>query len=173
MSEESAEYRTVDDLAFQQSENETETIERNDEISNDAALKKKTKRKNLSVTESLAISSETINEIDASEAEYAIVQRANKRQKIEISTNKRKTYENGSKSHNDDGLVSSKPPLSSVKQPKDGKSCIETNKLRLKYENIHTNTVQKLNAQAEQLRMEISTLRTALANEQNAVRVLR
>lgn len=156
----------------QQSENETQAIERNDEMS-DAALKKNTKRKNLGLTESLAISSETINEIDSSDADYAIVQRENKRQKVEISANKRKVYEKSSKSLNDDGLVSTRPPLSSAKQPKDGKSCAETNKLRLKYENIHANTVQKLNAQAEQLRMEISTLRTALANEQNAVRVLR
>lgn len=47
------------------------------------------------------------------------------------------------------------------------------NQLQLKYENIHTNTVQKLNTYAERLRQEIGTLKAALANEQTTVRNLR
>lgn len=48
-----------------------------------------------------------------------------------------------------------------------------TNRLQLKYENIHATTVQKLTAHTERLRLEINTLRSALAIERNAVRVLR
>lgn len=119
-------------------------------ICNDG-LKKKTKRKKSTSIEGIGVESET------SDVEYAIVQHENKRQKIEIGKQ-------------NDVIDVDKP---SAKQPKDAKNNTETNKLRSKYENIHANTVQKLNAQAEQLRMEIGTLRTALANEQNAVRILR
>lgn len=48
-----------------------------------------------------------------------------------------------------------------------------TNRLQLKYENIHAATVQKLTAYTERLRLEINTLQSALAIERNAVRVLR
>lgn len=47
------------------------------------------------------------------------------------------------------------------------------NQLQLKYDNIHTNTVQKMTTYAERLRQEIGTLKAALANEQNTVRNLR
>lgn len=124
-------------------------------------LKKKTKRKKSTSIEGIGVENETID------VEYAIVQHENKRQKIEI----RKHNENNKRTLiKSDGTDVDKP---SAKQPKDAKNNTEASKLRLKYENIHANTVQKLNAQAEQLRMEISTLRTALANEQNAVRNLR
>lgn len=123
------------------------------------------KRKKLTTIDWITASNETINETAAIEEDYTFVQRKNKRQKIEINSNQKRNKENYEHSK--------APPSSSAKRSKDGKNCIEPNKLRLKYEKIHANTVQKLNAQADQLRMEINTLRTALANEQNAVRTLR
>lgn len=141
--------------------NSREVIEKPEDTCEDG-LKRKIKRK-----KSTSIEGDAINvENETIDVEYAIVQHDNKRQKIEIHKNK----ENNPTPIKTDGLGVVK---STIKQPKDAKNNTETNKLRSKYENIHANTVQKLNAQAEQLRMEISTLRTALANEQNAVRVLR
>ncbi|XP_055301822.1 centromere protein F isoform X2 [Sitodiplosis mosellana] len=163
-----------DESLVRQIENEpnsTEVIEKNEETRLNEqevqpqetcsdGLKRKTKRKKSTSIDGIGV------ENDTNDIEYAIVEHENKRQKIEI----RKHKENNQTSIKADGLHMDKPP---AKQPKDAKPNAETNKLRLKYENIHANTVQKLNAQAKQLRLEISTLRTALANEQNAVRVLR
>lgn len=137
-----------------------------------------TKRKRLVSIEWIAASNETIDEIDSIEDDFAFVQRENKRRKIAISAKRAENKENIAMVPllrcNGDGMVNSNKALVRVtKPPTDGKNGIEPNKLRAKYEKIHTNTVQKMNAQAEQLRMEISTLRTALANEQNAVRCLR
>lgn len=53
------------------------------------------------------------------------------------------------------------------------KPATATNPLQAKYENIHTTTVQKLTTYADRLRQEIGTLKTALASEQNTVRILR
>lgn len=119
----------------------------------------KSKRKITASVDELSV----IDDTDAFTQEYAIVQNENKRQKIEIT---RSNKENNANAPNE------KKPTTPSAKPKEVKST-ETNKLRAKYENIHANTVQKLNAQAEQLRMEISTLKAALANEQNAVRTLR
>lgn len=154
----------------QNNENMEEIMENTNEINCDVGLRKEIKRKKLTSIEWIAASNETINEMDAIEDDYAFVQRENKRQKIEISSNRKRNKENCTRNI---GTNSKAPPSSSTKPSKDGKNSTEPNKLRLKYEKIHANTVQKLNAQAEQLRMEISTLRTALANEQNAVRTLR
>lgn len=169
MLEESTTSLVTNELMAQRSENSAEISEK--DIGRTNGTNKDVKRKKLTSIEWIAASNETINELDDIGDDYAFVQRENKRQKIEISAKRRGNKENclnSPKSSN-----SKVPPSSSVKQPKDGKNSTETSKLRLKYEKIHANTVQKLNAQAEQLRMEISTLRTALANEQNAVRTLR
>lgn len=144
-----------------------EIIEQN-EVSID--VKRKTKRKKSTSTDEVADSNEIIDE---NEIDYAIIENENKRQKIELVANRKENKENELTVPVGDGLTVEKPLMPSNKAPKDTKCNNDNSKLRLKYENIHTNTVQKLNAQAEQLRMEISTLRTALANEQNAVRVLR
>lgn len=141
--------------------------------------KKETKRKRLISIEWMAASNETINEIDSTEDDFAFVQSENKRRKIAIAAKRAQNKENIAVPSstrccgNGTTVNSNKPLMRLTKQPTDGKIGIETNKLRAKYEKIHTNTVQKMHAQAEQLRMEISTLRTALANEQNAVRILR
>lgn len=147
--------------------------------------KNETKRKRLTSIEWMAASNETINEIDSIEDDFAFVQSENKRRKIAISAKRAENKENiavpllslsTSAQRCGNGTSYSNKPLARLtKQPTDGKIGIETNtnKLRAKYEKIHTNTVQKMHAQAEQLRMEITTLRTALANEQNAVRSLR
>lgn len=140
-----------------------------------------TKRKRLVSIDWMAASNETINEIDSTEDDFAFVQRENKRRKIAISAKRAENKENIAVTPSPlstTSLVDGKPNLNKplvrlTKPPTDGKDGTEPNQLRTKYEKIHTNTVQKMNAQADQLRMEISTLRTALANEQNAVRVLR
>lgn len=154
----------------QNNENPDKIMANDNETNCDVVLRKEIKRKKLTSIEWIFASNETINEMDATEDDYAFVQRENKRQKIEISSNRKRNKENRPRNI---GINSSAPPFSSVKPSKDGKNSTEPNKLRLKYEKIHANTVQKLNAQAEQLRMEISTLRTALTNEQTAVRTLR
>lgn len=148
--------------------------------------KTEAKRKRLTSIEWMAASNETINEIDSTEDDFAFVQSENKRRKIAISAKRAENKENiavsllplstSTTQRCGNGTSNSNKPLARLtKQPTDGKIGIDTNtnKLRAKYEKIHTNTVQKMHAQAEQLRMEISTLRTALANEQNAVRLLR
>lgn len=160
-----------------------ENNERNiDATENAVKSNQETKRKRLTSIEWMAASNETINEIDSTEDDFAFVQRENKRRKIAISAIQAENKENIvelslpllPQCNDDDGTCNSNKALVRVtKPPTDGKNGMEPNKLRAKYEKIHTNTVQKMNAQAEQLRMEISTLRTALANEQNAVRVLR
>lgn len=146
-----------------------------DETADAKASRKEIKRKKLTSIEWIAASNETINEIDAIEADYSFVQRANKRQKIEIELipTEEEDKENCPRLRKCDGQSSKGAVPRCVKPTIDGKTSTETGKLRTKYEQIHAVTVQKLNAHAEQLRMEISTLRTALANEQNAVRTLR
>lgn len=136
-----------------------DTTEENHQVNDDVGLIKKNKRKKSTSSEGITVENEPI---DVTNVDYEIVQHENKRQKIEILKSE----------EIDEKLNLDKSSVDAIK-PKDAKNHTETNKLRLKYENIHTNTVQKLNAQAEQLRIEISTLRTALANEQNAVRALR
>lgn len=136
----------------------------------DCDAKRKIKRKKSTSIDGITVLNETI---DATDIAYAIIQNENKRQKIELLVDREANKENQTKLSNEERLTSDKSSISKEKSPKDAKCTNESSKLRLKYENIHTNTVQKLNAQAEQLRMEISTLRTALANEQNSVRVLR
>lgn len=147
-------------------------VEKSTKTNSTNAIKSKnqTKRKRLISIEWMAASNETINEIDSIEDDFAFIQSENKRRKIAISAKRAENKENIAVSPS---LNSKKPHLRLTKQPIDGKNGIETNKLRAKYDKIHTNTVQKMNAQAEQLRMEIGTLRTALANEQYAVRILR
>lgn len=141
--------------------NSVELIEENEKDENELGLKKKIKRKKSTSIDGIAVENEG-NDIN-----YTIVHHENKRQKIEVPLKCKEETPTNEK-------VVLEQPSTSAKPTKDGKSNnFETNKLRLKYENIHTNTVQKLSAQADQLRMEISTLRTALANEQNAVRILR
>lgn len=167
--EESTKCEHATEKMAQKSANEPNSTEKTSCVE----MKKDIKRKKLTSIEWIAASNETINEIDALESDYAFVQHENKRQKIEIRTNRRGNKENNPKQLKNDSSHSKRAVSSSMKQPQDGKSSTETSKLRLKYENIHANTVQKLNAQAEQLRMEISNLRAALANEQNAVRTLR
>lgn len=130
---------------------------------------------------------------DASNIEYRIVQNENKRKKIEIPQQQRHvgsgnvvTEANGTLLRdiivleNACSINTEKPPL--PPKPKNiKKMSIQTNdccncsnnKLRAKFENIHTTTVQKLTAQSEHLRLEISQLKTTLANEQSAVRALR
>lgn len=171
MLEESTTGLVTNESMAQTSENIVEISEK--DITRTNGTNRDVKRKKLTSIEWIAASNETINELDDIGDDYAFVQRENKRQKIEISAKRRGNKENCLNSPKSDSSNSKVPPSSSVKQPKDGKNSTETSKLRLKYEKIHANTVQKLNAQAEQLRMEISTLRTALANEQNAVRTLR
>lgn len=133
----------------------------------------KPKRKKSTSSDSYVIDS--IGGID-----YEIVQHENnKRQKIEIfksPDNPSDDKENNT--HNEPNNKGKSEPTSNENVPQklaktNTKASHEPDKLRMKYENIHTTTVQKLTAQAEQLRLEISTLRTALANEQCAVRVLR
>ncbi|XP_031635433.1 janus kinase and microtubule-interacting protein 3-like [Contarinia nasturtii] len=149
----------ADELSVRQIESESNSTEH---IEENTELKKKTKRKKSTSIDGI--------ENEAIDINYAIVQHENKRQKIEIPPNLNGNISNPTK---DDVDLEQTPPTT-AKPTKDAKcNHTETNKLRLKYENIHTNTVQKLNAQADQLRMEINTLRTALANEQNAVRILR
>lgn len=131
-------------------------------MNKNAGATKKNKRKKSTSIERISVENESTDTIHV---DYKVVEHENKRQKIEIPSNRKSADESGKST-----LDKSSPVIA---KPKDVKNPTETNKLRLKYENIHTNTVQKLNAQADQLRMEISTLRTALANEQNAVRVLR
>lgn len=145
------------ELPIHQIESESIPVKIIKKTKDDSEHKKQTKRKKSTSIDGICIE-DGIN--------YTIFQHENKRQKIEIPSKcKQKSIGEGRE-------ILGKT-LSASSKPKDAKNNIETNKLRLKYENIHTNTVQKLNAQAEQLRMEISTLRTALANEQSAVRVLR
>lgn len=124
--------------------------------------------------------SESINN---NEIGYEIVEHENKRQKIEIKKchqmANNKENEITTQTTNKANATTTTPATAVIaaaaaekilqKQMKSN----EPDKLRIKYENIHTTTVQKLTAQAEQLRSEISTLRTALANEQQAVRTLR
>lgn len=88
--------------------------------------------------------------------EYRIVQASAKRKKIDISEGV------------PNGNLAEKPPL-----PPKLKKMGKESKLKVKFENIHTMTVQKLTSQADQLREEIQNLKAALANEQNAVRGLR
>lgn len=133
----------------------------------------KPKRKKSTSSDSYVIDS--IDGID-----YEIVQHENnKRQKIEISKspeNPSDDKENNTHNESNDNEKSEMPSNGNVSQKlakTNTKANHEPDKLRMKYENIHTTTVQKLTAQAEQLRLEISTLRTALSNEQSAVRVLR
>lgn len=145
----------INEKSGESTDERNENIKKEEEETSNDGLKKKTKRKKSTIIETVGDENETID------IDYAIVQNEHKRQKIEIRKNNPKPKA--------EGLSVEKSP---AKQTKDTKQT-ETSKLRSKYENIHANTVQKLNAQAEQLRMEISTLRTALANEQNAVRVLR
>lgn len=134
----------------------------------------KTKRKKSTSSDSYVIDS--ISGID-----YEIVHNENnKRQKIEISKDpetssddKENNTHNESNNKEKSELASSNGNFSPKLAKINAKVSHEPDKLRMIYENIHTTTVQKLTAQAEQLRLEISTLRTALANEQSAVRVLR
>lgn len=170
-------------LSTEASKVETLTMDEKFETKTDKPVKsnKEAKRKRLISIEWMAASNETINEIDATEDDFAFVQSENKRRKIAIAAKRAENKENidmsplpSSTRCGGNGTVNSNKPLLRLAKPStDGKAGIEPNKLRAKYEKIHTNTVQKMHAQAEQLRMEISTLRTALANEQNAVRVLR
>lgn len=155
-----------DELSIRQIESESnsfEHINENVQTNENTDAKPKNKRKKSTSNDGMAIEHEATDTIHV---DYEVVHNENKRQKIEIPPNHR----------NKDSLKlngSNVEKSSIATKSKDVKIATETNKLRLKYENIHTNTVQKLNAQADQLRMEISVLRTALANEQNAVRVLR
>lgn len=112
--------------------------------------------------------------------DYEIVHhKNNKRQKIEISKSPENPLDGKENNTHNESNTKEKWELTSngnVSQKLakiNAKASHEPDKLRMKYENIHTTTVQKLTAQAEQLRLEITTLRTALANEQSAVRVLR
>lgn len=164
-----------DELSVRPNENEPNAsdIAAINEMSIECDAKRQTKRKKSTTIHGITGFDETT---DATNVDYTIIQNENKRQKIELVPNQpddEETKENKTKSSNEEKLQAEKSSPPSAKQSKDTKGSNEGSKLRLKYENIHTNTVQKLNAQAEQLRMEISTLRTALANEQNAVRVLR
>lgn len=117
---------------------------------------------------------------------YEIVQRANKRQKLEI---KKKLSEdviptetsdvastNHVKATTDKRKSSFKPPV--PPKPKNlvcrpPAIILNNSQLRTKIESNHAATVQKLNAHAEQLRQENNQLRTALSNERIVVRTLR
>lgn len=164
------------------------------------ALSNKKKRKNtnqtsLNVVSEIDSSSNCVTS-DASNIEYRIVKNENKRKKIEIQKQHQPSecvnaaFEKETVSNDDlknassvtaqNNIPTDKPPL--PPKPKNiKKMSIQTNnccscgssKLRTKFENIHTTTVQKLTTQSEQLRLEISQLKAALASEQNAVRALR
>ncbi|XP_059622155.1 GRIP and coiled-coil domain-containing protein 2 isoform X2 [Phlebotomus argentipes] len=74
----------------------------------------------------------------------------------------------------DDKVVTAKPPL----PPKPDKAASakiapKTDKVRRKAEENKATLVQKLNAYAEQLRLEVTELKSSLINERNAVRALR
>lgn len=153
-----------DESSVCKNESKTDSLEIIEQSEVSIDVKRKNKRKKSTSTDEVTDSNEIIDE---NEIDYAIIENEYKRQKIEIVANRKENKENEVTVPVKDGLTPSN------KAPKHIKCNDDNRKLRLKYENIHANTVQKLNAQAEQLRMEISTLRTALANEQNAVRVLR
>lgn len=71
-----------------------------------------------------------------------------------------------------DPKIVAKPPL--PPKPNRSKVVDKVPRVRVKVEeNNNASTVQKLSAQADQLRLEISELRTALAVEKSAVRGLR
>lgn len=124
------------------------------------------KRKNIvSVASLLIVDEATDDDGECDDVDYAIVQNANKRQKIQINRRNMNNRPSADISHVNKENMSPKK----FKEDVSG----EPNKLQLKYDMIHANTVQKLTAQAEQLRLEITTLRAALTNEQNSVRFLR
>lgn len=126
--------------------------------------KKKIKRK---IPTSLAIyANKPLNDDDYDEVDYGIIQHENKRRKIlknRIASNKENEM--------DSQIPATIESLAAKVHEKQAKNLPD--KLRTKYENIHTTTVQKLTTQAEQLRHEIQTLRMALANEKNTVKQLR
>lgn len=153
--------------------------------------RKNTNQTSLNVVSEIDSSSNCVTS-DASNNEYRIVQNENKRKKIEIlkqhhrpnAAFEKETLSNDvqktASSVNINNIPTEKPPL--PPKPKNiKKMSIQTNdccsssssKLRTKFENIHTTTVQRLTTQSEQLRLEISQLKAALASEQNAVRALR
>lgn len=114
------------------------------------------------------------------EIDYEIIHHENnKRQKIEHFKSSKNLLDDKNDNNYNESKNKFKSEVTSIENvsPKlaksDTKVSHEPDKLRMKYENIHTTTVQKLTAQAEQLRLEITILRTALANEQSTVRVLR
>lgn len=169
---------------------------------NNGNNKKKRKSPNqtsLNVVSEIDSSSNCVTS-DASNIEYRIIQNENKRKKIEILKHHQRAQSgnvvcdnemlsnvdlktpSSSVITNTNNIPTEKPPL--PPKPKNiKKMSIQSNdcckcsnnqsKSRMKFENIHATTVQRLTAQSEYLRLEISQLKAALASEQNAVRALR
>lgn len=113
-------------------------------------------------------------------AMYKIVQRNGKRQKIEVLTDNGVCQgdirgQGAAGATNNKNKENVKPPV--PPKPKHlvcrPPAVFKEPKIGTKFEQIHTLTVQKLNAHAQQLRQEINHLKTALTNEQTAVRTLR
>lgn len=115
--------------------------------------------------------------------QYKIIERDCKRQKIEIKK-KRDNCDtsdcNGNPVHADQVAGNQMRPVKPPVPPKPKnlvcrppQFILDNSKIKVKLESTHAITVQKLNAQAEQLRHEIINLKAALGNERNAVRTLR
>lgn len=126
--------------------------------------KKSFKRKRLTA---VAVTNESINNpvID-------YIQRDNKRKKIDLQILEKENIDEKTvlmKSSVETSTATTKPETKNTKDQMTN----ATNRLQLKYENIHTTTVHKLTAYNDRLRLEINSLQSALAIERNAVRVLR
>lgn len=100
------------------------------------------------------------------------IQRNNKRKRIELHTFDKENIDKKVMLMRSSVEPATKHETKNMKDNNNQMTTV-TNRLQLKYENIHATTVQKLTAYTERLRLEINTLRSALAIERNAVRVLR
>lgn len=137
---------------------------------------KKRKQMNATVVVTAAAAGAGGGDIDC--APYTIIERDCKRQKIEVKVKRI----NGNADTVNDGQVADnqmrpvKPPV--PPKPKHlvcrpPQHILDRSKINAKLDTAHAVTVQKLSAQAEQLRHEITNLKAALSNERNAVRTLR
>lgn len=99
------------------------------------------------------------------ERNYSYVEHDCKRQKLELQAEKSGNTKEKSIQQLYNGIK--------AKHLKENIKPTAVNPMQSKYENIHTTTVKKLTTFADQLRHEIGTLKAALADEQNTVRILR
>uniref|UniRef100_A0A1B0GLE9 Uncharacterized protein n=1 Tax=Lutzomyia longipalpis TaxID=7200 RepID=A0A1B0GLE9_LUTLO len=97
------------------------------------------------------------------EKSFAEVDSEGSNAKVAGTTNKRLKM--------DDKVVTAKPPLP-PKPAASAKIAPKTDKVKRKAEENRATLVQKLNAYAEQLRLEVTELKASLITERNAVRAL-